>query len=107
MLAITTLAVVAPFVMSVIGLVGSVGWFPLTIAFPILCWIKVRARGRDAVGVVFELCGRGTLMGWGTREEVGKDAAQLRAADDDATGCKAWARLDGSRALAGAGAEKA
>ena len=40
-LAITALAVVAPFVMPVVGLVGSVGWFPLTIAFPFLCWIKV------------------------------------------------------------------
>ena len=30
---------------SVIGLVGSVGWFPLTIAFPVLCWIKVRVQG--------------------------------------------------------------
>lgn len=55
------LAVVAPFVMSVIGLVGSVGWFPLTIAFPILCWIKVRGRG--AFGVVFQLRGRGAFVG--------------------------------------------
>ena len=32
-----------PPVHTVIGLVGSVGWYPLTIAFPFLCWIKVRA----------------------------------------------------------------
>lgn len=68
-LTITLLAVVAPFVMSVIGLVGSVGWYPLTIAFPFLCWIKVyrptglRLAAIRTVGLIMLLAAAGATVG--------------------------------------------
>lgn len=40
-LSITALGVAMPFVVPVVGLVGSLCWYPLTIAFPFMCWAKV------------------------------------------------------------------
>ena len=55
-----------------IGLVGSVGWFPLTIAFPVLCWIKVRVRG--CAGPARARAGRGGRW-WGRRPASGSAGA--------------------------------
>ena len=43
---LTFLAILLPFFNVIVGFVGAIGFWPLTVFFPIHCWIKVFRPGK-------------------------------------------------------------